>query len=122
MKDWFLGSKDLPDRNVQPWHWAGGNCQHRSKFDMALTAHQSCCCHQLVDRTAFAGGMEDWFLGSKDLPDSMFNLGIGPVINASIIVGAITTLASLGLLGPGAKTQLEQFKEGGQEVRACIAM
>ena len=64
--------------------------------------------------------MEDWFLRSKDLPDSMFNLGIGPVINASIIVGAIMTLASIGLLGPGAKTQLDQYKEGGQEVGLAI--
>ena len=66
--------------------------------------------------------MEDAFSGSAGLPASIFDLGIGPIINASWVLSGFMLFKPLGLA-----TQIKELRRNGREVRSkpqriCVAL
>ena len=66
-----------------------------------------------------ADTIESMMGGSTRNPYNIFLLGIGPMINASLIVAVFTGFGEKGAWGSWAKTLVESWKNNGIEVRQC---
>ena len=66
-----------------------------------------------TDYTWHTVKMEDAFSGSAGMPASIFDLGIGPIINASWVLSGLMLFKALGLA-----TQIKELQRNGREVRS----